>query len=221
MMNDVITIHAKPSAVIFDFDDTLVNSKPVINKALAATLAKFDISDEVIKEKNIDVNRSMRDYFHHIFEDKVKEARDVYYSHYVEYAENLEAFVKSEEVLKLLRKHNVFTAVVSNKNGPRLRHEIVEKFNWKHYFDKIIGAGDVEEDKPSAMPAKFALKNIGITDYSDVWFIGDSLVDLKTAENLGCKGILFGNNVITEKVPIYLSIRDHHELLKLLEDIYV
>jgi phosphoglycolate phosphatase-like HAD superfamily hydrolase len=78
----------------------------------------------------------------------------------------------------------------------------------------------VHEDKPAATPAKFALADAGINDYSNVWLIGDSLVDLKTAENLGCKGVLFGQALITDKTPIYLSIKNHKELLEVLGDIY-
>ncbi len=213
--------HTKPSAIIFDFDDTLVNAKPIIDKSLAATFAHFNISKEILEEKNIDINRSLRDYFYHIFTDNVKEARDVYYKHYLENSKNLEALENSEKVLKLLSQNNVYTAVVSNKNGPRLRHEIHEKFLWKDYFNQVIGAGDLEEDKPSATPAKFALQDANITDYTDVWFIGDSLVDLKTAENLGCKGILFGKADIPSNIPRYLSVLNHAELLKILRDIYV
>lgn len=213
--------HIKPSAIIFDFDDTLIDARSTINKSLASTLAHFNISDEVISSKNIDINRSLRDYFQNLFADNIQEAREVYYNHYIEYAKDLKALESSEEVLKLLRKNNVYTAVVSNKNGPRLRYEIHEKFLWKDYFNKIIGAGDLEEDKPSAIPAKFALQDAKIIDYSNVWFIGDSFVDLKTAENLGCKGILFGNADIKEEVPIYLNVLNHNELLRILKDIYV
>lgn len=212
--------HNKPSAIIFDFDDTLVNAKDIINKSLASTFAKYDISDNVLKEKNIDINRSLRDYFHHIFADKLQEARDTYYSHYIEYAKDLQKLKHAEEVLKLLKSNGVYTAVVSNKNGQRLRYEIEEHFAWKDYFHKIVGAGDVHEDKPSAVPAKFALADADIQDYSNVWLIGDSLVDLRTAENLGCKGILFGEALITDKSSIYLAVKNHKELLEVLGDIY-
>lgn len=212
--------HNKPAAVIFDFDDTLVNARPIIDRSLAATLAKFNISSDIIKEKNIDVNRSLRDYFHQVFADKIHEARDAYYKHYVEFAKELSPLENSEAVLKLLHANKVFTAVVSNKNGPRLRHEIGEKFFWQHYFNEIVGAGDVEEDKPSAMPAKFALKNSNIYDYSDVWFIGDSLVDIETAKNLGCKAILFGDNLAKQDNSVYLAVKNHNQLLEILKGIY-
>ena len=215
--------YKKPSAIIFDFDDTLVDAKPIINKALAATFAEFNIDKDIIKTKNIDVNRSLRDYFYHIFADNIIEARDTYYKYYYEFSQDLVSFPQSEEVLRLLSKHKVFTAVVSNKRGEKLRSEIQQKFLWQDYFSAIVGAGDVAEDKPSPMPAKFALQNSGLKECSNVWFIGDSLVDLETAKNLGCKGVLFGGNSLehSHDMPIYFTIKNHSELLKLLQGIYV
>ncbi len=216
----MIKLQTKPSAIIFDFDDTLVDAKPVINKALAATFAKFNISEEIITVKNIDVNRSLRDYFHHIFADNIKEARDAYYSYYTEFANDLTMLDNAEEVLKLLHHHNVFTAIVSNKGGPRLRSEIQDKFAWSHYFAAIIGSGDAEEDKPSPLPAQLALQRSNLLDYSEVWLIGDSLVDLQTAANLGCKGVLFGNSEDSNS-DAHFIVPNHAELLKLLQRIYV
>ncbi|MCT4635140.1 MAG: HAD-IA family hydrolase [Rickettsiales bacterium] len=213
--------HRKPSAIIFDFDDTLVNARPIINKALTATFNHFGLSEEIIKLKNIDINLSLRDYFYSIFADNVKEARDVYYSNYIEYAKDLETLEHSEDVLKILRKNNVYTAIVSNKNAPRLRYEVTEKFLWKDYFNQIIGSGDSEKDKPSPLPAKISLQNANITDYSNVWLIGDSLVDLKTAENLGCKAVLFGNLNLQDTSKFYFTVRNHAELLRILKDLYV
>lgn len=215
--------YKKPSAIIFDFDDTLVDAKPIIDKALLATFVKFNVDKDIIKTKNIDTNRSLRDYFYHIFADNIIEARDTYYDYYHEFSQDLKILEKSEEVLKLLHMHKVFTAVVSNKRGEKLRSEIHQKFLWQDYFSAIVGSGDVEEDKPSSMPAKFALQKSGLKIYSDVWFVGDSLVDLQTANNLGCKGVLFGANSLEQShnIPIHFSINNHSEFLKLLQGIYV
>lgn len=213
--------YTKPSAIIFDFDDTLVNARPIIKKALTATFNHFGLSDEIIKLKNIDVNLSLRDYFHKIFADNVSEARNIYYKNYIEYAKDLKTLPHAEDVLKLLHQHNVYTTIVSNKNGPRLTYEVNEKFLWKDYFNKVVGSGDLEEDKPSALPAKFSLQNASITDYSNVWLIGDSLVDIKTAENLGCKAVLFGELDIQDNNRVHFTVRNHSELLKILKDLYV
>jgi phosphoglycolate phosphatase len=221
-MTNSMTMHAKPSAILFDFDDTLVDARPIINKALESTFANFGISEEIIKTKNIDINRSLRDYFHYIFADNIIEARETYYKYYTEYASNITAFDQVEAVLKLLQQHKVFTAVVSNKNGPRLRSEIYDIFAWQDYFAAIVGAGDADEDKPSPLPAKLALQTSGLTDYANVWFIGDTIVDLETARNLGCKGILYGDNpkAREEGVSFYYQVKNHNELLELLQVIY-
>ena len=211
----------KPSAILFDFDDTLVKARPIIDKALTATFAKMKVSEDIINIKNIDTNRSLREYFHHIFADNIIEARDTYYKYYTEFSKDLEEFDHSEAVLQLLKRNNVFTAVVSNKVGSRLRSEINERFGWQKYFAAIVGSGDVTEDKPSPMAAIFALQSSGLINYRDVWFIGDSLVDLETAQNLGCKGILFGsNNQVAEAKSVYFSVENHNELLNILEGIY-
>ncbi len=214
-----MTNHHKPSAIIFDFDDTLVDSKPIITAALEATFAKFNIDKSNLE--HIDFNQSLRDYFHHIFGDNLKEARETYYKHYTKFSQDLIALEHAELVLELLRKHQVFTAIVSNKGGERLRSEIKDKFAWDKYFANIIGSGDALEDKPSILPVKLALLTSGLDDYSNVWLIGDSSIDLKTAQNSGCKPVLFGNNPQSEETHIYLSVANHRELLKLLEDIYV
>ncbi len=217
-----MTVHAKPSAILFDFDDTLIDARPTINKALDSTFTEFGISKEVITANNININRSLRDYFQQLFADKLPEARAAYYKHYKQYAKDLTAFESAEDVLKLLQQQGVYTAVVSNKNGPGLRAEVNDLFAWQDYFKAIVGAGDAKEDKPSAMPALLALEQSGLTDYSNVWFIGDTSVDLETARNLGCKAILFGKtSAIDQEIPIYLSVNDHNHLLQILKDIYV
>jgi phosphoglycolate phosphatase len=212
--------HIKPSAVVFDFDDTLIDAKFIIKKALSATFDQFNISKDVLEQKNIDINRSLRDYFHHIFADNIKEARDAYYFHYDHFSKDLSALEGAEEVLKLLHHNKVYTAIVSNKGGERLRKEVKEKLAWQNYFASIIGSGDAQEDKPSPKSAELALKDANLEHYNDVWFIGDSLVDLETAANLTCKGILFGNSHSNHNLPHYHSVANHDELLKLFQGIY-
>jgi|TARA_B110000503_G_C7022102_1_gene360256 phosphoglycolate phosphatase len=208
----------KPSAIIFDFDDTLVDAKPVISKALEETFKEFNINKEDLK--HIDFNLSLRDYFHDIFLDDAIAAGKSYYKNYYKFAENLQPLKYAKETLDFLYRHKIFTSIVSNKKGERLRQEINDKFNWQKYFVNIVGSGDAPEDKPSSLPAIEALKTSGLDDYSNVWFIGDSNVDLKTAENLGCKAILFGTYPIKTDVNIDFTVKSHSELLNLLEKTY-
>jgi phosphoglycolate phosphatase len=214
MKNNMIT---KPEAIIFDFDDTLVNSKPIIHKALAKTFQHFNIPETDFNNSNF--NRSLRDYFKEIFADKIETARDIYYKHYFDFAKDLKAFEYAQDVLDYLYQNKVYTVIVSNKNGPRLRYEINDHFRWSKYFKQIIGAGDFEADKPSPISAEHSLKELALDNHSNVWLIGDSVVDLQTAQNLGCKGILFGNSSPKE-VPFYHSVENHQQLLELLKGLY-
>ena len=166
----------KPTAIIFDFDDTLIDSKPVIEKALEATFLEFNIPQDIITVKNIDRNQSLRNYFEQIFADKIAEARKAYYKYYDLYSVNLKALDGAEAVLKLLKLADVFTAIVSNKGGSRLRDEVHNKFLWTDYFQAIIGSGDAEQDKPSSLPAKLALQNAKLDNFQDVWLMCRRLI---------------------------------------------
>jgi len=213
----------KPEAIIFDFDDTLVDTKPIIEKALYATFANFSIDDGIIKGKNIDINRSLKDYFQEIFTDNLEEAREVFYKNYDNFANELKIIDNAEQVLNFLQINKVRMSIVSNKNGQRLRNEINNKLSWGHFFESIIGSGDAKEDKPSAEPAKKALQHLKLADYKNVWLIGDSMVDLMTARNLGCIGILFNPSKKAEEKEFieHYQVINHSELLKFLKEIYV
>ena len=105
----------KPSAIIFDFDDTLVNAKPVISKALEETFKEFNINKEDLK--HIDFNLSLRDYVHDIFLDNAIAAGKIYYKNYYKFAESLQPLEHAKETLDFLHSHNIFTSIVSNKKG--------------------------------------------------------------------------------------------------------
>jgi phosphoglycolate phosphatase len=209
----------KPSAVLFDFDDTLIEAGSVIKKSLSATFKQFNIEERSLEDINL--NLSLRDYFHQIFSDNLQEAREAYYNHYNIFSQQLKALDNAESVLNFLKNKDIFTAVVSNKGGSRLREEIKDKFAWQNYFHAVVGSGDAAEDKPSPFPALLALQNSGLTNYQDVWFIGDSIVDIQTANKLGCKAILFGGNVIEKKDNIiHHYISNHAKLLELLKEVH-
>lgn len=212
-----MTILTRPKVILFDFDDTLIDTKPIINKALEATFTKFKIDIE--SYRNIDLNRSLKDYFQEIFKDNLNEARDTYYQHYREYSKVISPLANAEEVLSFLKNKNVYIAIVSNKTSSILHEEITNKLNWRHYFSSIVGSGDAEEDKPSTKPVELALKNFKLDSLEHVWLIGDSLIDLKTAENFGCKGILFGKNIFVDKPKFHLEVRNHRQLLNILEEL--
>lgn len=186
----------KPDAILFDWDNTLVNSWPIIIESLHQTFLTMGHepwSEEEVRAGREGIHHSLRDSFPRIFGDEWEKARDIYYQHFLNcHLEKIEILEGALDTLELLKNTGIYLAIVSNKTGKYLRKE-AEHLNVDHYFSKIIGAMDAEEDKPSAKPALLALEGSNIKPGENVWFIGDSETDIQTAHNARCKALYFGD----------------------------
>lgn len=182
-----------PKAVIFDWDNTLVNTWPMIHHALHHTFVKYGLVPWTLEETKARVGQSARDHFPKLFGDKWEEAGKTYQLCYLNnHLAQLESLPLSEDVLKFLHDKGVYMAVVSNKTGSSLRKE-AEFIGWGKYFRKLVGSKDAQRDKPHPDPVHMALEGSGIVPGDDVWFIGDSTVDLECARNTTCIPILYGD----------------------------
>lgn len=171
----------KPRAILFDWDNTLVDTWPVIHAALNTTLRHMEHSEWTIDETREKVRLSLRDAFPVMFGDRWEEARDVFYAAFE--AVHLSALAElagSKRLLELLNAASIPTAVVSNKTGRYLRAE-VEHLGWNAHFHALIGAGDAPKDKPAPEPVSLAMDGMGFGPGPDVWFVGDSGVDMQIA----------------------------------------
>ena len=185
----------KPYAVIFDWDNTLVQSSKRIELATMATLKMFDktaIEPELV---NGHLNRSVKDAFPHIFGEQAEVAKREFYNFY----DNVYGYMKVEplnyalELLQKLKDKNIYTSIVSNKRGDVLRQE-VESLKWQQYFQKIVGSNDAKEDKPSKEAPLLALSGLNKLDISKTWFVGDTTVDIDCGINLECHPILLSTD---------------------------
>ena len=187
----------KPRAIIFDWDNTLVNTWPIIHNALNSTFAEHDLPLWSFEQTKARVRKSMRDSFPEIFGENWQVAADAYQAHYrSSHLNKLEALPQAREVLDEVKKLGLYSVVVSNKKGDNLRKEAAH-IGWTDLFDNITGADDAARDKPFADPVHLALAASGFAPASDIWFIGDSEVDLECAKNTGCTAILYGDDAIT------------------------
>ena len=181
-----------PQAILFDWDNTLVDTWPTIYQALHDTFVDFDMEPWSFEEVKLKVARSMRESFPELFGARWEEAGKTYQDHYKSY--NLEKLVElegAEETLKWLRDAGIPIGLVSNKRGPTLRDEVAH-IGWGHYFGAQLGAGDAEADKPSPAPIHKALIEMDFEETTPIWYIGDSGVDLEVAANTGALPIFFG-----------------------------
>lgn len=182
----------KPTAVLFDWDNTLVDSWPAIHAAVNRTLVAMGHQPWSLEEAKRRIQRSLRDSFPQLFGERWGEARDIYYRSFAEvHLDTLKPKDGALELLDELRNRDIYLAVVSNKTGKYLRLE-AERLGWNGYFKALVGATDAARDKPAIEPVDMALTGSGIERNTKVWFVGDGAVDLECARNAGLSGFLVG-----------------------------
>ena len=181
---------SRPKAIIFDWDNTLVDSWLIIQDALNATFREFDVQEWTLDETKARVAKSLRDSFPELFGDRWDEAKDVFYGHFKAiHLDRLTPLPGAADMLAELVEEGIYLGVVSNKTGTLLRKE-AEKLSWDKHFGQIIGATDASKDKPAVEPVLMALEGSNIELGEDVWFVGDSKIDMECALNAGCVPVL-------------------------------
>lgn len=218
----------KPKAIIFDWDNTLVNTWPIIHAALEKTFVERGLEPWSFEHVKSKVRKSMRDSFPEIFGENWHDAAAAYQAHYrASHLNKLEELPGAREVLELAKELGLHSVVVSNKKGGNLREE-AKHIGWEHLFDNITGADDAPRDKPFADPVHLALSGSGIVPAQDVWFIGDSEIDLECALNTGCTAILYGDEALSHPeyrpshyrgFPYHAHVHNHGHFLDLLKNI--
>ena len=181
----------QPEAVIFDWDDTLVDTWQVIRNAMDVMLVAMGVKPWTEEEARRNIGPSARDLFTALFGvDKWQEADAVYLKAYKDgIRDYLRLHDGAKETLEFCKERGIPLFVVSAKRGPLLRHE-AEMLGLDKYFTKIVGAGDAVKDKPDVAAVNLVLEGSGIRPSADVWFVGDSKTDMLAAHNSGCLPML-------------------------------
>lgn len=179
-----------PRVIIFDWDNTLVDSWQCILVSLNATLTEMGHEPWTLEEAQRRVALSLRNAFPALFGDRWERARDIYYGHYAaRHMDLLQPLPGAQAMLENLSYLGVRLAVVSNKTGSFLRTE-AKHLGWERLFDRLVGAHDAPADKPDPAPVRLALEPSGIEPGEAVWFAGDAPVDMQCATDAGCVPIL-------------------------------
>jgi phosphoglycolate phosphatase len=190
----------RPQAILFDWDNTLVDSWATIHEALNFLMAAMERPLWTIHETRERVRLSLREAFPEIFGEHWEKARDIYLDRFrAIHLERLTALPEREELLARLSGEGIFLGVVSNKTGSILRRE-VDHIGWSAMFGGIVGAGDAALDKPDAAPVRLALKPSGIDPGETVWLVGDTGIDMECAHNAGCVPVLLGSGMSEEEI---------------------
>lgn len=180
-----------PRALVFDWDNTLIDSWRTIHHALAVTFNAMGQKPWTLDEARSRVRQSARDAFPALFGDRAEEAAAIFYKTYEsDHLVALRPIAGAPRMLDVLREgEGLPLAVVSNKAGYLLRREVAH-LGWDHYFSGVVGATDAARDKPAREPVEMALNGSGIAPGPQVWFVGDTDIDMHCAAAAACTGVL-------------------------------
>jgi phosphoglycolate phosphatase len=180
----------RPRAILFDWDNTLVDNWEVITEAMNAVYDAFDMPHWTVEQAKLRIRASMRDAFPRAFGERARDASRIFSEYFAaHHLDRLHEMPGAGDLLRTLAESGLHLAVVSNKRGHFLRLE-ADRLGWSKLFASLIGATDASADKPEIAPVELALAGSGISRGPEVWFVGDTDIDMLCAVNSGCLPIL-------------------------------
>jgi len=185
--------------ILFDLDGTLIDSTEAI---LESFHNSFDIhntlhpNDEDIKAL---IGYPLDVMYTNLGVDETK-----VYEHVQTYKEHYRKISTKKTILLECAKEAVEKAcqfatlgIVTTKTGEYSKI-LMEHFELMQHFDVLIGREHVQNPKPDAEPILNALKLLDITD-KEIWMIGDTKLDLISAQNAGVNSIAVLSGYDNEK----------------------
>lgn len=181
--------------VIFDLDGTLLNTLEDLKDSTNFAMREFGYCERTLEEVRKFVGNGVRKLIERAVPktcDKIDECLQCFKKNYSENMYNKTApYEGIVELLQILQKKGIKTAVVSNKFDAAVK-ELCEKY-FNGLIDIAIGQSDDVPAKPSPISVFKAMEMFEVDKNSTI-YVGDSDVDVQTAKNAGlpCVGVTWG-----------------------------
>lgn len=180
-------------AAVFDMDGTILNTLEDLKDTLNYALQQAGYEPHTLEEVRSYVGNGIRRMIECAVPegtgaeecDRIQEIFMPYYQ--LHCADKTCAYPGVRELLKRFRAEGVLTAVVSNKADGAVQ-DLVEVY-FKGLFDIAVGEHAGIRKKPAPDMVEKALEVLGVKKEEAV-YIGDSEVDMATAENAGLDRII-------------------------------
>jgi phosphoglycolate phosphatase len=183
---------SRPSALVFDLDGTLIDSRRDITTAInrmrdglgLPPLALEQVVMMVGEGAKVLVRRALADWNEELTPERLKEVLDRYLSYYWDVClETTQAYPGIDEMLAELAP-TYRLALLSNK-GERLSVEILEGLDLAWRFKEILGGDSLPTRKPNPAGLR-ALADRFDVPVETLMLVGDTRIDAETASNAGC-----------------------------------
>ncbi len=187
----------KIQAVLFDLDGTLLNTLEDLTDSVNYVLAQHNMSSRTLEEVRSFVGNGIpmlirRAVREGTTEEETQRCIQEMLTYYAEHcAIKTAAYPGAQALLQQLRAVGLHTAVVTNKDQFAAEELCREEF--ADGLSCVIGAAEGRRFKPAPDGVFAAMKALGVSARETV-YIGDSDVDMQTAQNAGLAaiGVLWG-----------------------------
>ena len=176
----------KITAVIFDFDMTLVDSAHAVTECMNMLADEKGMRRVSEDEMRALIGLPLEDEWRKLWGYFEPEWVNYYREKFVDIEFGLiKEYPETREVLASLRESGIKTGVATNRKRAVKALEYVGLFE---LLDVIVGLEDVKNAKPHTEPVLTAVSRAGSTPATAL-YAGDTLIDMETALSAGVRGI--------------------------------
>ena len=168
-----------------DFDLTLADTAALIEECLYTNAARFGYElDRNILRAGIGMTAESIYLDAGLDAETAKKLHDEYIPYTAEImCEQTEFYPGGPEGLAALHARGITLAVLSLKTSEQIRRPL-ERFGLDGLMHSVISPDEVEKHKPEPDGIFYLSEKTGIA-LSDILYVGDSITDMKTAQNAG------------------------------------
>ncbi len=178
------------TAVLWDLDDTLLNTLPGRMKSLAYTYEKY-LGSTVDPEALWRSHRggTIEDLGRRLVGDTgYRGFVDTYRDYYYSLEQDPQPFPGVVAVLEAFQHAEVPMAIVTSKVAWGATEELTGA-GMLHYFHSVVGFDDTDLHKPDPAPVYEALDRLLMEASTRIVFVGDSPADIWAAKNAGVTSV--------------------------------
>ena len=216
----------KYTTIVFDCDGTLLDTLTDLRNAVNYVLRTHDLPERSIPEVKAALGNGVAHLMRQSLPDSISEAQfntylDEFKAYYGEHLQDYTApYPGMLDVLDTLRAKGYKLAIVSNKI-----QEGITPLNKEYFGDRLpvaIGERPGLQRKPAPDMVLQALKELGSTPEESI-YVGDSEVDVATAENSGllCIGVTWGfrEESLHQELGVTHIARKAEDILSIVENL--
>ena len=172
------------SAVLFDFDGTLVDTTEMIHQSMrhatSSVLGRDDLSREVLLAN---VGQPLPRQMELLNAEKAELLLEAYRSHHEEHHDALIGeFPGVDESLSRLQAAGIKVAIVTSKRRPSVEMALDNFPALRNVVDRFVTMEDTTEHKPHPEPLLRGLELLGGVPKERAAYVGDSPFDVEAAK---------------------------------------